>query len=106
LAKAARMRELKSNHQILCASKTLFVRCRQSFPKFGQVTLVLLIDDKLIRIRPPVRPDRHRFASVNQLRAAFSKALPAPEHFFRDASSRSPIPAFHRLNGIAIADRL
>ena len=48
LAKAARVRELKADHQVVGAAITLPVGADQEFPQLGQVPLVLLDYDELV----------------------------------------------------------
>src|SRR5438876_6105156 len=98
------MRELKSDHQIVRRSTTGLVGADEGLAQFGQIFFVLLDDDKLVRVRPPVRAHRHGFTAVNQLRAALAEPLPAPADFVGRAAGGSAVPAFHWLNGPAIAD--
>ena len=51
-AEAARVRELKTDEQIVRRATTLLVRLHENFANLREVLLVLLDDDELIRIRP------------------------------------------------------
>ena len=60
--------------------------------------LVLLVDEQLIRIRPPVVTHSHRLAAPNQLRATGAKVFPAAEGGISRSAIRRAVPAFHWLN--------
>src|SRR6185369_775258 len=100
------MRELKADDQILGASVSLLVRVHEDLAKLCQTCFVLLYDDELIRIGASIGPHRHRLATVNQFRPAFTKLLPTPTHFIGNAAARRAVPTFHRLNRDAVPDGL
>src|SRR6266516_6635455 len=49
LAEATRMRELKADHQVIGRSIALLVCADENLAKLGEVLLVLLDDDELVR---------------------------------------------------------
>src|SRR2546425_7267739 len=100
------MGELEADDQILRIAEALFVRGQEGVAEFGQIALVSTIDNELIRICPPIGPHCHGFAAVNQLRPAFPEPMPAAEDVVGYAAGGSAIPAFHRLDSVAIADLL
>src|SRR4051812_22448393 len=101
-AEAARVRQLKTNHQIVGRAVALLMRANEYFADLGQILFVLFDDDELIRIGSAVGTDRHSFSAVNQLRSAFAKALPATPDFLGRAARGCSIPAFHGMNRPAI----
>ena len=48
------------------------------FPQSGDLAFGAVGEGQLIRIRPAVRPDGHRFAAPNELGAALPEMSPAP----------------------------
>src|SRR5438477_8948095 len=105
-AESAGVRELKTDDEVVRVPAAFLVRANENLTQFGQILPVFLDDDKLVRVRASVGTDGHRFAPVNQLRTALAEALPAPADFLRSAPRRRAVPAFHRLDGPAIADAL
>ena len=105
-AEAARVRELKTDEQIVRRAITLLVRFHEDFANLREVLFVLLDDDELIWIGPAIRPHGHCLTAVNQLGPALAETLPAPAHFVSHAAGGRAVPAFHRLNGPAIANLL
>src|SRR5437667_8806701 len=100
------MRQLKADDQIIRVAKTARVRLDQGLAQLCQAGLVGFIDDELIGIGASIRPHGHRFPAEDELRAALAESLPTPKHLWSHAPCCGPIPAFHRLNGVAIADLL
>jgi len=82
------------------------VRGDECFAELGEVRLVLLDNNELVGVGPAIRPHRHGFAAEDQLGAAFTEPAPAPEDIAGDAAAGRAIPAFHRLNGAAVAEAL
>ena len=99
------MRQLKPNRQIICASKLLAMRRQQNFPQFRKIAFRIAVDEQLIRIRPAIRPHRHRLRAANQLRPTLPKPLPTPPHRIRRAPVRGAIPPLHWLQRNSVADR-
>src|ERR1043166_6202867 len=97
------MGELKANHQIFGRSIAFPVRSHENFAQFAQILSVLLDDKELIRVRAPVWAYGHGFSAVNQLGAAFAKALPAPADIVRGCATGRSVPALHWLNRITVA---
>src|SRR5438132_14061776 len=100
------MRELKTDHQIIRFAVMGLVRSDQGFAEPGQASLIFFVDDELVRIRAPIGPHGHGFASVNQLRSAFAKTMPAPSELFRNAAGGCSVPTLHRVDGISVANSL
>src|ERR1700682_1297177 len=100
------MRELKADDQIVRSAITFQVSGHQRLADPRQAGLVLLADNELIRIGPPIGPHGHGLAAVNKLRAAFTKSMPAPHNLVGYAAAGCAIPPFHWLNGKTIADFL
>src|SRR5216684_8053461 len=103
LAEAAGVRQLEADDQVLCVSEPARVCRNQVLPEFRKFHLVRLIDDELIWIGPSIGTHGHGLAAQNQLRAAFAEPAPTPNDFFSDTAGGGPVPAFHRLDGIASA---
>ena len=102
-AEAAGVRQLKADDEIVGGSVPLSMGRHQRLSQPSQIAFVLFVNDELVRIRPAIGPHRHGLAPENELRAAFAETPPAPLHLFRDAARRGAVPAFHRLDGPAIA---
>jgi hypothetical protein len=101
-----RMRKLEPNHQVIRGAVALQMGLFEDPHEFRQPRLVFLNDDDLIRIRPPIGPNGHRFRPADELGAAFTKPLPAPAHFLGHATGRRPVPTFHGMDREAIANSL
>jgi len=105
-AEASRVRELKPNRQVIGRAVALGVRCDQHLTQPGDAGLIFLVEDKLVRVGPAVGAHRHRLTAEDQLGPTLAEALPAACHFVRHAATRRAVPAFHRVNGDAVAGRL
>src|SRR5437660_1625590 len=62
-AKPSRVSELKPNDQIIRTPIPFLMRSQQRLAQLRQTRFRLLIDHKLVRICPPIRPHRHRLTS-------------------------------------------
>src|SRR5438067_1067642 len=105
-AEPAGMSELKADDEIVGFSETLFVRIDQGIAELFQACFILLGDYELVRVGPTIGTNSHSFTAVDELSAALAKALPAAEDVVGDAAGGGAIPAFHRLNGPAVANLL
>jgi len=103
-AEASRMRELKTDHEVVGLAVAFPMRRDQRCAQLGDSSLVPVLDDELIGIRSSVRAHGHRLTAINQLRTALSKSVPAANHFLGDAAGGRCVPAFHGLDGPPIAD--
>src|SRR5690349_11601586 len=103
-AKASRVRQLKSDNQVVCSPETLPVRLDHFKPKSLELAARGLIQHKLIRVRPRLRQHRNRLAAPQELGAAQCNSLPAPAGKLRRASIAFAVPALHGVRGKAIAD--
>src|SRR6185436_9396368 len=83
----------------------IFVRAQERLAKLRQAGFIFLADDELVWISSPIRTHGHRFAAVNNTRAALTETLPAAPHLIRDATGRGAVPTFHRLDGPPIRNR-
>src|SRR5678815_2698731 len=98
------MGELKANDQILRTAEPLLMRPNEDFSQLGEIALVFVAYDELVGISTTVCTNSHRLTAINQFGAAFAETLPSPANFLGGPSRGSSIPAFHRMNGPAIAD--
>src|ERR1051325_9422880 len=105
-AKPSRVRELKTEDQVFPRAVTFPVGGNQCFAKLRDALPVLITKDELIRVRPAICPNRHRFAAEDEFGAALAKTSPAPDHFFRPPAVTGAIPSFHRLDGDPVANAL
>src|SRR6185503_13091959 len=100
----AGVRELKADDDVVRRAEAILVRTEQRLAEFSEASLVLVIDDKLVRIRAAIGAYRHGFAAIDHTRAALTEPLPAAVDFVGDGAGRSGVPAFHRLDCPAIGD--
>ena len=105
-AETAGVRQLEADDQIVGGAAAFLVRRHQRLAEPGQVSLVLLVDDELVRIGPAIGPHGHGFPAKDQLGAALTKSLPATHHLLGDPAAGRAVPALHGVDGVAVADVL
>ena len=66
---------------------------------------VVVHDGKLIWVGPPVGLHGERFAAPDHLASGKTEVFPSPQRMFAGKAFGGAVPAFHRLDGPAIADR-
>jgi hypothetical protein len=71
----------------------------------GDRALRVLGHVELVRVCAAVVAHRHCLTAPNELRAARAEPAPAPQRVFGRVAVRGAVPALHRLNRKAIADR-
>ena len=105
-AEATRVRELKTDDKVVGGSPLGQVLSLENVDEFRDAALVLFVEDELIGVGAPIGADGHGFGAADELGAARTEALPAPFHLGRRTASRGAVPAFHRMDGDAVADAL
>ena len=105
-AEAAGMRQLEADHEVVDRTPAGEVLGLEDTHELGDAGAVLLVDDELVHVRPPVGAHGHGLGAADQLSAARAEALPASLHLFGDPAGRGAVPAFHRVDGDTVADGL
>src|SRR5215831_7132902 len=97
-AVSARMSQLQTRDQFRTAGG------KQRLAEMREAGTGALINEKLIRIRASIVTDSDCLSTPDQLRPAEAEIAPALKGEIAGASVRSPVPAFHRLDGEAVSD--
>src|SRR6266404_4645478 len=100
------MRELKADDQIVRGAVTFLVSGHQRLADLYQTRFVRFADNELVWIGPSIGPHGHGLTAVNKLGPAFTEPLPTPHDLVGYAAGGCAIPAFHWLDGKAIANLL
>ena len=103
-AEAPGVGQLEAHQEVVAPPEGPLVGRHQGLAQAGDPGGVLLVEDQLVGVGPPVRAHRHRLAPPDQLGPAEAEALPAPEHRRRDAPRGRPVPALHGLRAPAVPD--
>ena len=106
LAEAAGVGELEADDEVVGGAVALLVLGDEGFAEPGEAGLVGLVDDELVGVGAAVGPDGHGFAAEDELGAALAEALPAAEDVGGDAAGGGAVPAFHGVDGAAVAEAL
>src|SRR5207244_3225094 len=104
MAVSARVGELKTDQQAIIASTFASMFGDQRLAQILDITQGLLAEQKLIRVRAPVRAHRDGLAAPDEFRAARSKMLPSADRQRTRPAVRRSVPAFHRLDRESVAD--
>ena len=105
-AEAAGVRQLEADDEVVDRTPAGEVLGLEDADEFGDAGAVLLVEDELVHVRPPVGAHGHGLGAADQLGAARAEALPASLHLLGDAAGGRAVPAFHRMDGDAVADGL
>jgi hypothetical protein len=77
----------------------------QDLSQMGQAALGMWADHELVGIGAPLVTHRHGFSAPDKFRAAAAEAPPSVDRVLARVAVRRAVPAFHRMNGEAVADR-
>ena len=101
----ARMRELQPDVESPVVAHRRPVRGDERFAQPGDRALRVRGHGELVRVRAAVVAHRHRLAAPDELRAARAEPAPAAQRVLARRAVGGAVPALHRLNREAIADR-
>ncbi len=102
---AAGVGELQADEQIVVGAERFAMGVAAGGQQIGQAVAVARRGERLIGIRPAVGLHGGRFAAPDQLGAAQAEVPPAAQRVRRRRAIAVGVPAFHRMDAPAIADR-
>src|SRR3569623_368632 len=98
------MGELKTDNEIVGIAKVLLVGFDERIAQGSHAGFVRLVQDDLVGICASFGNYSHGFPAPDEFSATFAEALPASDHRLGHAPRGGAVPAFHRMNGPAIAN--
>ena len=103
-AVAAGVGELEADDEVVGAAHGAFVLFDEGGAHAGEAVACVRGDDDLIWVRAACVIDGGGFATPDEFGAALAEALPAADGVVGGIAVGSAVPAFHGINGDAIAD--
>ena len=104
LAKTPRVGQLQANHQVFVAAHAFAVGLYQALSQLRDTQLCLRVHDQLLGVGATIVTNRDRFATPDHLGARTAKQRPAAARVVRRAAICQSVPAFHGVNGVAVAE--
>src|SRR6185437_1786082 len=102
---AAGMCQLQTDVQIIGSIKVLAMLADKKFTQMSEIGEGVFLHQQLIGIGSTVGADGDGLAAPNEFRSTRSETLPASSCQLGRPTVARAVPAFHRQNGEAIADR-
>ena len=103
-AKTARVGQLQANDQVFVAAHAFAVGLNQTFAQLRNARLRLRAHDQLFGVGTAIVTDSDGFAAPNHFGAGPAKQGPATAGVVRRVAIGQTVPAFHGVNGVAVAD--